>query len=214
MRLCRNRLYLKSIGVSLIFSIAAVDIAIPVLTYLFQLSNNDFSRLYYQIISIMQFIIPISSVWWVVLIVSNFTDTKDCEILYSIQNRNELLDVIIVYISFIPFYAPLFAFFGKFGYFNYPFKEFFRVFAISVLFFGVTYLLEYITKSALLPLLFLIVYTAVCYILKNNISKNIFIVFYNTDTITNTYLLKCSLPLFSTGVLLLFLGKKQRGKKM
>lgn len=186
---------LRSLSVNLWLPIVIINVVIPL--YCILLSNSSKNN----IEIIIQFIIPVISIWWVILIHRFFLEEDGSELL-STFNINELVLLSMVFcITLIDYLITIT--FSQILIMKSFFIVSYRIVFVCFFYFGISYLVAVLSKTSIASLLTIIIYTLLnIFISRSKI--DIFILYYPIDVSTsimkNEFLLFClSLSMLAVG---------------
>jgi hypothetical protein len=198
----RLRLHCKSVGLLALVPFLILNCILPAISLLTYRKYGADTGFHVIVIQFAQWLMPLASVWLVIFVLREYVEASGSELLFVCKNRCKLADMLLL------FSLPMLNILAWFIVYSCMlpalFFEFFRIFGICILFFGLTYALAFWTKTIFVPLLALLVYTITSIVTYKN--HMIFPLYYTTEFLTGSIFLRGYLPLLGIGVTLIFAG--------
>lgn len=158
--------------------------------------------MYLSILEYLQLLLPISSVWWMIFVLKEFTDSKGSETLSICESKIRLPDMqrlfITAFINIVIVFVPLIKIFPNMK------LELLRIFFICIFYFGFVYFLSYLTKSATVTIMWTLVYTIGSMLLYTN--KMMFPLYFSLEIATQKILFSSYFPLAIIGAVMTLAG--------
>lgn len=179
-----------------------IYMVIPILCIQSYFAVGISDSLYQTIITFTQMLIPVMSVWWLILVFREYIESEGNEILFLYAKRIKLADAGILFCFFIitilPFYITCCFIFQNFIF------EFIKIVMVCTFYFGFSYLLIFLSASIAITWMIVFIYTVANTIFYKD--QAIFPLYYSLEEASLAGCLGFYLPLMLLGVLLLLLG--------
>lgn len=159
-------------------------------------------ELYRTILEFTQMLIPVMSVWWLIFVFREYIESEGNEILFLYSKRIKLSDATILFffyvVTILPFYILSCFLFQNFIF------ELIKMVMICVFYFGLSYLLIFLSSSTAITWMTIFLYTVANSVFYKD--QAIFPLYYSLDAVSIYSCLEFYLPLMLLGLLFLFLG--------
>lgn len=193
---------IKGMGVFAFVPLLVLYIIIPVINYSVFQYFQDRNVLYYNIVTTCRYLVPVSSVWYVLFILYHFVEETGNEILY-IFSKDKSIDLIFPYLLFVVLLLPLFLVYTK----MFPELWFFywELCMISLAYLAFAYFTAFLVNSISISVIGILFYT-ICNIMINS-TRNTAYVYQEAAQDIRGYMLSAIIPYIVVAVVLIVAGK-------
>lgn len=194
----RMWLHLKNLRALALAPPLVLNVLLPFVSYLFYRQEGLGSALYFHVLEFVQYLVPFFSIWWVLFTLREYVEADGNELLFVSRSRGKLPDMLALFALYQLNAALLLCLGGA----VLPGMqlEFFRLLCVSVFYFGLVYLLAFLTGSIILTLLAALAYTLLALLAQD--AGGLFLQYIRTSPLTLPLLLETYLPLLALGLLL------------
>jgi len=194
------RYFIKSIGRLWLIPLVSINVLVPAVSSLLYRALGENAAMY--IIDILFITLPVSAVWISVFVSELFfaDKAKDIFFFYKIKKRFAVSLMLFLVTAINAVVVVLLHFKWIYDAFGFAVK----IFCISVFFYGLAMLILYLSKTATMSVLMLILYS----LLNEFVFSDFFLFYKNSDILTVQIFLLKYLPLLLLAVPLLFAAFK------
>ncbi len=193
-----NKYFLKSIHGLWIIPLLIINLFVPLFAFLIHKLNNGNMEI--DIYKIIFFFLPISSVWTSVFVSEVFFSDKTKDVFYFFSNKRKFIVSSGYFMLFLlnNFLITYLHFYCIDDYIGLSFK----IFSISVFYYGLSMIVLFFSKSAAITIMVLLLYD-----LTNTFVNgfNFFLLYENFYKLNFSTFLACYFPMIMIGALFIFI---------
>lgn len=194
--------HLKSMGALRFVPLVVFNGLLLILPIAYYYSNGANDDLYFHLMQLTQFFMPLFSVWWVVFTLREYLESDGNELFFAGGNRTVWKELAAVFLIAMGNIAALFIFY------SFLIPEFtvesLRIVSACIFYFGLTYGLAFFVKSVLIILLILMLYTLLNF--SVTVETLVFPFFMSRHPLTGSEIFTACLPLLLAALLLSGIG--------
>lgn len=191
---------LKNIGVLRFVPLIFLDVITPLLILICALYGENMTD---NLLTIVNYIFPINSVWFSLFVIKEFIESEGREIYYILGKVNILKEsfnfFLILYFNIVFLLIIICILMPEFVF------EIIRITAACLFYFAIIYFVSMISKSTSIALFFVIIYTLINVIFKTHEIK--FLIYSTVNLINKVELFKISIPLLTVSIIMIIIGK-------